>query len=862
MNISIFLNRIAPVASVTAILISIDALWLASLRRPVHDTYIGTVHFRAFQSALMQAGDWPWWTSFNRYGFSLSTLHLAPVFIDPLGVLLAYFTQYDIATYGLDLFTHSLLGAIGAYLLGRNFLKTSIASVAVAISFIGSGVVTTSSFAGVVHSGYMLLPWVLLAVSRAASSKSRLETVSATGLLATSVAWLIASAYPATWITLPVFTLPFTLVLSGLFSGGPFSRVARTVAACGVACLVSAAIVAPWVAETVATPIFGNAIRNNIDPNEGSLPFAGLFGLFMVNPTYTPGASQVAARPVYLGLLAGFALAWRVTGWGISTLPHIRSLFLLSGMSFLCMSATPLAFDTHFLDIFILIPSSFSFTWPRENIVTLGLAVILLATSPKMQYKWNITDVALVSTSAIVWLCALDGPVGHIIRLTFPPFIWSRWSYYYLGIAVLTDLLLAWRTIEFVARTAPSQPHHRTQYPTVVAFTLLFAIALSIMYTPTNGPILGVTNRDLEEARIGVTTISWVTMYTFSGAFLYPVLRHFTPLRQYSTTVFLFYFFTFHSLLIYTLTICVGYFLTNKESILHAYLRLPSPGQLTVDFISAISITTIATILWRFAPRSKLLVGFVAITIIDVTIAVPRYLSDTDMVIGGQPGISLNAHTTFDFAGFTRDSKLAGIEAPMLAKRPGSSPWPTLVPQVRALDASFNQASFFDQFAHFPSEWQEVSPTDVEIYPETFGRGLQIDPRTNHGARQAPECDRNLTWTDNEPIATVVDFRSSIHGLSIKSNCSRLMVSNDTWAKGWSVTIDGESSTVLKVNGTIRGVMIPTGAHYVKWTYRPAFWEFTRWIMLVGMALAAGMISLPAWIEWRHQTQQGHVDRP
>jgi len=82
------------------------------------------------------------------------------------------------------------------------------------------------------------------------------------------------------------------------------------------------------------------------------------------------------------------------------------------------------------------------------------------------------------------------------------------------------------------------------------------------------------------------------------------------------------------------------------------------------------------------------------------------------------------------------------------------------------------------------------------------------------------------------------------------------MVSTDTWARGWSVTIDGEPSTVLKVNSTIRGVMIPIGAHYVKWTYRPAFWEITRWIMLVGMALAAGMISLPAWIQWRHQTNR------
>ncbi len=47
-----------------------------------------------------------------------------------------------------------------------------------------------------------------------------------------------------------------------------------------------------------------------------------------------------------------------------------------------------------------------------------------------------------------------------------------------------------------------------------------------------------------------------------------------------------------------------------------------------------------------------------------------------------------------------------------------------------------------------------------------------------------------------------------------------LVVLDDAWAPGWSVTVDGRPARALQANVVLRGVVVPAGEHTVEWRYR------------------------------------------
>jgi hypothetical protein len=693
-----------------------------------------------------------------------------------------------------------------------------------------------ASGSGVVHPGYMMLPWIFFSVARITQAATVRKTLGYVGLLALSLAWLVASGYPATWMTLPVFALPFTIILAGTSA----SRLARVAAACVAAGLVGAAIMAPWIVETAATPLFGGAVRNPINPNEGALPLSGVFGLLLANPVYFPGAEHWFRQSVYLGVLPGLALAWRAFGWIPANVMQIRPLAILVGSVALTLSTLPLVpFDnTRELPLPVA-----NLAWPREALALTGFLAVSVATMSGPVMRWTRADLALASVSALAWVCATDNPLGSLIRVNAPPFIWTRWSYYYLGVAVLTDLILAWRVIEGIVRATRPKTGPRSWRPVGYALTCVSLAIAAMLFTPSR------INSDVAHPeRIGFVTIVWVVSsglaFALAGIAYWWVARRGNTRQHILPSIPL----VAVPLGIIGVTLLVGLPRNHDEALVHAYLKLLPPGQLTVDAVHAGLIIGALAVTWRLAPRQHLLRGLAIIAIADVVLASPRYLSDTDMVIGGQPFASLSMHQSFDFQGTHRDATIRDHLAAMLAKRPSIVPFPILMPHVRALEESFGNPALFDQFAHFPTTWTEVSATEVDVKPEAFGWELRPEVRTRPGIETTPNCQDGLN-NAFQPTAHVVDFRASIVGLRVTSDCARLLVYSDSWAPGWSATIDGEPTPVLRVNDAIRGVIVPSGQHDLIWTYRPAYWATTKWISTSGLLITGACLAWGLWLK-------------
>jgi hypothetical protein len=64
-----------------------------------------------------------------------------------------------------------------------------------------------------------------------------------------------------------------------------------------------------------------------------------------------------------------------------------------------------------------------------------------------------------------------------------------------------------------------------------------------------------------------------------------------------------------------------------------------------------------------------------------------------------------------------------------------------------------------------------------------------------------------------------------------------LVVLNDRLTSGWSVEVDGRSASPVRVNGVMRGVRVPAGAHRITWRYRTP--GLTLGAILSGLALLA-----------------------
>ncbi len=54
-----------------------------------------------------------------------------------------------------------------------------------------------------------------------------------------------------------------------------------------------------------------------------------------------------------------------------------------------------------------------------------------------------------------------------------------------------------------------------------------------------------------------------------------------------------------------------------------------------------------------------------------------------------------------------------------------------------------------------------------------------------------------------------------------ESRAPAVVVLADSWAEGWTVTVDGQSAEALQADHALRGVPIPPGLHRIVWSYRP-----------------------------------------
>jgi hypothetical protein len=71
-------------------------------------------------------------------------------------------------------------------------------------------------------------------------------------------------------------------------------------------------------------------------------------------------------------------------------------------------------------------------------------------------------------------------------------------------------------------------------------------------------------------------------------------------------------------------------------------------------------------------------------------------------------------------------------------------------------------------------------------------------------------------------IVQLKEDQGSRVGVRVKVSCPSMIVVSDTYFPGWIAYVDGARAPIYQVNGAMRGVIVPAGAHSLTMRYRPA----------------------------------------
>ena len=94
-------------------------------------------------------------------------------------------------------------------------------------------------------------------------------------------------------------------------------------------------------------------------------------------------------------------------------------------------------------------------------------------------------------------------------------------------------------------------------------------------------------------------------------------------------------------------------------------------------------------------------------------------------------------------------------------------------------------------------------------------------------------------WPETEVPGVPLGFELTPNTVSIRyqANTAGILTLTDGYGQGWRASVNGREATVLRVDGTFRGVRIDTpGVHDVLFWYRPPYWTLSLALALAGVA--------------------------
>jgi hypothetical protein len=144
--------------------------------------------------------------------------------------------------------------------------------------------------------------------------------------------------------------------------------------------------------------------------------------------------------------------------------------------------------------------------------------------------------------------------------------------------------------------------------------------------------------------------------------------------------------------------------------------------------------------------------------------------------------------------------------------------------------------------------------TGYEVLPDSLALSRIEDPAFDPNRTvildAAPDLDvraeatGQVDWVEREVNAQT---------LRVEASGPMLLVVADNYYPAWTATIDGEITSVLRANLTLRAVRVPTGSHEVRFEYRSPMLQAALWTSIVSGLGAVGLIGVSLAVQRRSQ---------
>ena len=706
----------------------------------------------------------------------------------------------------------TFVGIVGSYLTFQKYGIRPMIAAALSIAYVSSGPVIKAHAAITSYHAFLVFPWIIYGLLLVQNNTIFSWTQSVI-VLSLSGSFILLTGYPPFYLSLPYFLFPFMFLRSKTF----LVHLLYFFSSIGLSSMIIFLLLAPWISETLFSSPFGESLRNIINPNEGALPLVSILGQFLVNPTYLVGISQPTINPTYFGFILSLVFFLFVR----SLLPNISHNLQII-IFFCCV----------FLLCFLLnLTYTFNLNQRYDNYIA-GITVIwIIVSAPKIDLP-RFAHARVVSISATLsFIFSTDNWISNMLRPLIFPFSISRWSFNYYTIFIFLILILLGNTLEQILRNLDFyRSYLKSLYRWMFSIFILFLTIVFIF--PQNRSLDALINEIDKKDRLSVTSmiqVLAVIVFLLLSVFYFNLICN-----RNSRFIRIKYFFA--SAVYFIAYFCLSFFL-RTETIIHEYLYF-SFIQKILDFtLPGVLLGAGFLLLRRFGDHTESVIA--AMLIMDALLAVPRFLSDTDMMIGGQPGPAVSISPD-NFQGVRRRNDIDGVSA-AIRNLPSSErprPW-DLSPQVRKLDDSLASHDYFDYLVAFPATWEATASPQItssllipRVAPLSGSNGFieQIEELCPVGVGNS--------------YAYIKSFSSSNLQIEVSTECERLLVVNDTWQQGWRAKINGDMIETYNVNQAVRGYLVPKGNSTLEVWYRPAYWEFTRWFSLFGIFILCNFIFL------------------
>jgi hypothetical protein len=145
--------------------------------------------------------------------------------------------------------------------------------------------------------------------------------------------------------------------------------------------------------------------------------------------------------------------------------------------------------------------------------------------------------------------------------------------------------------------------------------------------------------------------------------------------------------------------------------------------------------------------------------------------------------------------------------------------------------------------SYFTSHYETVA--DWRSAQAAFGRLADLRS-VAYGEESSPKCAVGASPAAAEPAGQTSIGAVAANTISLEANVSApgVLVLTDTFAPGWTASVNGARAAVLRINGTFRGICLPAaGAYRIAMRYRPPLWDLSLAVAGAGLLGWAALLT-------------------